>query len=217
MAIIPARYTDANTTEATTIDNDGKTLRMTIRGVEFTCSNFDAFWPPENAAPDQLRSFSLHRGYLCSCQIACEMSVPIHDNGKDSSGILAIELKLGGPAGNLGLESEELSIALRYQESIFEGSGRSGWFEDELLEIQQQLPDGTYIRACINCLYSDYSPFGHSTFGDMMCFRNLKEEYLKVKSKDQFWPVHDRCDLEVQETFLCDEFKRRIPGTGYRG
>ncbi|MCE9532807.1 MAG: hypothetical protein K8T89_17050 [Planctomycetes bacterium] len=51
----------------------------------------------------------------------------------------------------------------------------------------------------------------------MMCFRNLKAEYLKVTTKKEFWSVHGRQDRFVQETYLCPEFERRIPGTGYRG
>jgi hypothetical protein len=42
-------------------------------------------------------------------------------------------------------------------------------------------------------------------------------QYLKVTTKDEFWTVHDRYDRMVQETYLCPEFERRIPGTGYRG
>jgi hypothetical protein len=30
-------------------------------------------------------------------------------------------------------------------------------------------------------------------------------------------PLSDRYDRLVQETYLCPEFERRIPGTGYRG
>ena len=145
------------------------------------------------------------------------MSIPIHDNGQDLTGTLAINLQLGDPAPNDGLDREQLLVALKYNEQDFAGSGKSGWFEDEFIEIQKQLPNGVYMRACINCLYSDYSPYGHGLFGHMMCFRNLKQEYLKVTSKGEFWPIHDRYDRLVQETHLCPDFKRRIPGTGYRG
>jgi hypothetical protein len=51
----------------------------------------------------------------------------------------------------------------------------------------------------------------------MMCFRNLKAEYVKVTTKEQFWSLHGRQDRLVQETYVCPEFERRIPGTGYRG
>jgi hypothetical protein len=86
-----------------------------------------------------------------------------------------------------------------------------------LLDIQKHLPEGVFMKACINCLYSDYSPLGHGLFGGMMCFRNLKEEYLLVKSKDDLWSVHGRQERMVQETYLCPDFARRVPGTGYRG
>ena len=213
----PAKYTDARGSQDTSITNDGETLRMTIRSVEFAATDFDSLEPSEDAAPDQLQSFSLHRGELCSCRIECEMQIPIHGNGEDLTGTLAIDLQLGDPKPNGGLDHEQLLIVLKYNGRKVAGSGKSGCFEDELNEIQNQLPDGVYMRACINCLYSDYSPYGHGVFGYMMCFRNLKEEYLKVTSKDEFWSIHDRYDRLVQETYLCPDFKRRVCGTGYRG
>jgi hypothetical protein len=95
---------------------------------------------------------------------------------------------------------DQLRILLEYGGRQYTGPGTSGWFEDELLGIQAQLPEGVFIKACINCLYSDYSPYGHGLFGYLMCFRNLKEEYLRVTSKDEFWSVHGREDRLVQET-----------------
>jgi hypothetical protein len=98
-----------------------------------------------------------------------------------------VELALGDPAPNGRLDREQLRIVLEYDDQRFVGHGTSGWFEDELLAIQSQLPEGVYIKACINCLYSDYNPYGHGLFGCMMCFRNLKAEYLKVTTKKEFW------------------------------
>ena len=40
-----ALYRDAHGEEATVIENDGKTLRMVVRGVEFTGTMFDDFEP----------------------------------------------------------------------------------------------------------------------------------------------------------------------------
>jgi len=50
-----------------------------------------------------------------------------------------------------------------------------------------------------------------------MCFRNIKSAYLGVKSKDDLLAIHNLFERCVQETYLCPEFSRRIPGTGYRG
>lgn len=213
----PATYYDTQGFEETTILNDGETLRVCIRGVEFTSSDFDSLEPADDATPGQLSSFFLHQGELCSCRIKCELPIPVYDKGQLSTGELTVDLQLGDPAPNGGLDLEKLSIEFRYKSLQFVGLGKSGRFEDELIEIQKQLPSGIYMRACINCLYSDYSPYGHGRFGYLMCFRNLKQEYLAVTSKDEFWSVHDRYDRLVQETYVCPDFQRRISGTGYRG
>jgi hypothetical protein len=211
-----ATYSDAHGSETTTVDNDGETLRTTLRGVEFVGRDFDSL-EPNGAAPEQLGRFRLNQGCLCSCRIECRIPVPVDDRGRLLDGWLAVELVLGDPAPNGGLDREQLRIVLEYDGQQIAGAGTSGWFEDELLAIQAQLPEGIFIKACINCLYSDYSPYGNGLFGWMMCFRNLKAEYLKVTTKAEFWSIHGRHDRFVQETYLCPEFERRIPGTGYRG
>ncbi len=212
-----ARFTDAHGTEKTTITNDGSTLRMVLRGVTFEDTLFDSFEPVNNADPSLLAQFDFSGNELCSCRIECEIPIPIVADGKESVGVLHCTIDLGAPCGTGGFETEVLSIVLNYDGMQYPSRGTSGWFEDELLDIQKTLPPRTFMKACINCLYSDYSPYGHSMFGCMMCFRNLKQEYLKVKSKDDFWSVHDRYERSVQETYVCPEFERRIPGTGYRG
>ncbi|WP_223619090.1 hypothetical protein [Lysobacter sp. ESA13C] len=80
------------------------------------------------------------------------------------------------------------------------------------------MPETFCLRACIDCLYSDYSPYGQA-LGSMLCFRNIKDEYeyLRVASKNEFWAVHGRHERLGLETCLCEQFVRRVPGTGYRG
>jgi len=212
-----ARYFDAHGAEDTTITNDGTTLRMTLRDVEFAGTDFDSLEPNDAATQDQLAKFTLNHNELCSCRIECEVPIPINDHGSQSQGTLFVDLTVGDPEPKGWLDLEVLRLRLTTKHGEFVGSGKSGWFEDELLEIQSQLPEAVYMQACINCLYSDYSPYGHGAFGYMICFRNLKSEYLAVKSKDDFWAVHNCYDRIVQETFVCPEFARRVPGTGYRG
>jgi Family of unknown function (DUF6304) len=213
----PANYSDDRGSESTSVVNDGETPRISLRGLEFAGSDFDSLEPPKEATVEQLGRFSLNNGCLCSCRIESRIPVPIIDCGSQVVGALSVELVLGDPAPTGSLDREQLRIVLEYGDQQYAGPGTSGWFEDELLAIQARLPVGVFMMACINCLYSDYSPAGHGMFGCMMCFRNLKAEYLNVKTKGEFWSVHDRYDRMVQETYLCPEFERRIPGTGYRG
>ena len=186
------KYTDSQGSEDTIISNDGRMLRVRIRGIEFSGTNFDSFEPSEEVTAAQLSLFTLEHNELCSCRFEFEIPILMSHLDSPSNGTLSVVLILGDPRP-------------------------TGGIEDELLEIQSQLPPDVYMKTCINCLYSDYSPAGHGAFGCMLCFRNLKSEYLAVKTKSDFWPVLNCTDICVQETYLCPEFTRRIRGTGYRG
>lgn len=215
--IYPGTYSDADGEESIQIRNDGATLTVSIRGVEFAGRDFDSLEPIDNTPPEHLKLFRLHFNALASCKFTFEMRISVVVDDRDCAGVLQVILTLGDPKPNGALDKEILVLQLGWEGQSVCSSGKSGWFEDELLEIQQALPQGTLIKSCINCLYSDYSPLGHGLFGTMMCFRNIKEQYLAVRTKDDFFEVQDHHDRLVQETFLCSDFTRRVPGTGYRG
>jgi hypothetical protein len=207
-------YSDARGREAIALTNDGATLRVTIRGVEFEGSDFDGLSPVDGST--ELAGFTLRRGELCACSFAFDIPIPVIADEVEIAGKLHVELDLGQPAPNGGLDREQLKLTLEYGEHRVASAGSSGWFEDELDDIQRQLPESVFMKACISCLYSDYSPYGHGLFGGMMCFRNIKAEYLQVKSKRDLLWLQGRQDRLVQETYLCPEFARRVRGTGYR-
>lgn len=217
MANYQGTYSDAHGREVITVSNDGENLRTVVRGVEFLGSDFDNLVPVAGSSAQQLDSFTLNRGDLCACLLTLEIPLPVLIHGSAVDGSLHMELELGAPASNGGIDREILRLALTYSNVRIVSSGRNGSFEDELVDIERQLPEGVHIKACFGCLYSDYSPYGHGLFGDMLCFRNLKAEYLRVRSKTEFWEIHGREDRLVQETYLCPEFAVRVPGTGYRG
>jgi hypothetical protein len=210
-------YADRFGVEPIIIHNDGRVLRTTIRGVSFRGREFDGLSPEERTPPGMLSSFTLQHGDLCSCVLECDIPVPVVTGAELAEGRLHVRLRLGEPADNGGLDAETLALSLTVGGDTFHGSGRSGWFEDELLELQAALPEGTHMKACINCAFSDYSPYGHGLFGNMACFRDNREEYLSVKTKADIFRVWDTLTEYVQETYLCPEFRRRRPGTGYRG
>jgi len=208
-------YSDARGCEAIALTNDGTTLRVAIRGVEFSGCDFDGLSPADSSK--ELAGFTLRGGELCACSFAFDIPIPVIAEEAEMAGKLHVELELGAPAPNGGLDREQLKLTLEYGEHRVVSPGNSGWFEDELVHIQRQLPEHAFMKACINCLFSDYSPYGHGLFGGMMCFRNIKIDYLQVKSKRDLLWLQGRQDRMVQETYLCPEFARRVPGTGYRG
>lgn len=213
----PARYQDAHGSEPTTITNDGACLRMVVRGVAWVGRDFDQLEPEDGTPPARLATFTLAHGALCDCALTFEMPAVVVGPGGASPATIAVALTLGRPRPSGGIDAEVVRCALTWAGGRVEGTGASGWFEDELLELQRQLPPDVYLRSCINCQYSDYSPGGHGLFGDLLCFRNVKAAYAQVHSKATFWPVLPLAERAVQETDHCEQFARRVPGTGYRG
>lgn len=212
----PLIYKDKSGVEKSIMHSDGFSLTTVIRGITFKGTDFDKIKPDKNVDSLMLKSFTLNHGDLCNCIFECFIEIPIIRNERIVNSQLKVVLELGNEKPNGALDKENLSLSLHYNGETIIISG-AGYFEDALLEIQKQLPEGTFIKACISCAYSDYSPYGSGLFGTMMCFRNIKKEYLQVKSKDDLFEIHDRYDNLVQETFCCDDFQKRISGTGYRG
>ena len=212
----PAIYSDKFGEEKTIIQNDGKTLRMSLRGVMFSGSMFDDF-EPSNIEEAKLALFPMHFGTLCSYKLDCQIPISIVMFDKEIKGILQTHIELGDPAPNGGVNLERVRLALTIVNQSFTSSGTHGWFDDELLEIEASLPDGIFMKCCHTCAFSDYHPAGSGTFGGLACFRDHKQEYLALKGKTSLMHFFNNRTENVQETYLCPEFEKRIPGTGYRG
>lgn len=216
----PARYQDAQGEEHTIIENDGKQLRMMVRSVEFVGADFDGLEPTLDPADPRLASFTLYRGSLCACHLECVMPLPVVVGQELITGQLQVYLELGHPrpGGNRGIDQETLHLCLSFGGASFWSRGTSdGFFEDELRDIQHALPEGAYLKACISCAFSDYSPVGHGLFGSLACFRGNKAAYRQVSGKYALFAIWDTMTEFVQETYLCPEFEHRRPGAGYRG
>ena len=212
----PTIYRDKIGEETTTIDNDGRELRMVVRGVEFRGGDFDCLEPTEKQDASRLACFTLQKGDLCSCVIECK--IPVRVAGAETTeGTLDVHVELGNPEPKGGIDRLYLQLTLQLGHYCFVSSGWSGWFEDELLDLQKQLPEGVFLKSCINCAFSDYSPLGHGMFGGLACFRDNKEGYRAVRTKGDIFRVWKTMTEYVQETYLCAEFEKRQPKTGYRG
>jgi hypothetical protein len=164
----PARYQDAQGEEQTLIENDGKQLRMVVRGVEFVGPDFDALEATLDSTDPRLAAFTLEAGSLCACRLECAMPLPVVVGQEMIDGQLLMHLELGQPRLERpgGIDQETLHLCFSFGGASFWSKGTSnGYFEDELGDIQQALPEGAYLKACISCAFSDYSPAGHGAFG----------------------------------------------------
>ena len=128
IARYPALYQDTHGEEATVIENDSKTLRMVVRGVEFTGTMFDDFESSIAQDDPALASFTLYHGSLCSCGIECDLPLPVTFGNETLDGLLHMRLELGGPRQDErgGIDREEVQLVLTVAGQTFRSCGKHG-------------------------------------------------------------------------------------------
>lgn len=212
-----ATYHDARGTEIIEIVNDHETLCTSIRGIPFEGRDFDGLETVADAVAVQAAGLTLQQGSLCACELRWKMPIEVGIADQHEIATLDVDLVLGAPTAIGGIDREDLQLRLVFSRGTIESAAASGWFEDELLDLQRKLPEKGYLRACIGCGLSDYSPYGHGLFGNLACFRDNKAAYRSVSTKQGLFAIWSSMTESVQETYLCPEFERRRPGAGYRG
>jgi len=210
-------YHDRRGSEPVSIDNDGRLLSVQIRGVEFAGEDFDGLEPVAGGAVTGAL-FDLSGGSLCSCLIEWDVPLPVVVAGVEVGAVLHCRLLLGAAAAATGgLDAEELTIALRIGELVYATDRPHGLLETALADVHRRLPADVYVKACIACAWSDYSPAGQPLFGGLACFRGVKDAYRRVKTKQDIFAIWKNRTEYVQETYRCGDFQRRGDGAGYRG
>jgi hypothetical protein len=172
----------------------GYAFETTLRGVAFDGVDLETLSPVD--APDEwLENFLLAGALPCA--------ITVH--GKCIRTALHFTLDLRGANAVVTVRMAVAGETCEVADESFEGA---------LLRLDRVLPAGARLTACVTCLYSDYSPKGGASMR-MSCHRDSKEKYLAVRTKEDFLAVPTTED--VMETHLCEEYRLRVPGTGYRG
>lgn len=216
--VFPGTYQDSSGTEpvewcivpSSRRGWDGRfEIHAEIRGVHVWGADFDGLEAGGTAEAASRLALN-EAGELANCvlsgELPCTVAVaPGETRPSTVRFVLDLQSAADPTLGNLSLACEIDGATYAVSDS---------WFEDGLLRLERAMPSGCQLVACVTCLYSDYSPGGHGLAG-MRCHRDAKAQYLAVRSKADYWgvPVTEY----VTETYLCDEYERRVPGTGYRG
>jgi hypothetical protein len=226
-----AQYIDKFGTESISIFNDGKILKMTLRGIEFTGSNFHSFSISPVVDDAQRVLFNLFVDDLCGYSIDCQIPVWLIDNEGGSQALLHAHIEYGEPVDghtsfhyqdgtrleiNQQIDIETLKLEIEYQGKTYQSGGKNLYnsFDEQLSELRDSFPPDVYLKTCWNCAFSDYHPAGSGIFGDLACFRNTKSEYRQVKDKRALMYLWSQRAEDVQEVHLCPEFEKREPGVG---
>jgi hypothetical protein len=212
-------YRDRHGQEETVLRNNCHELLVALRRVEFCGKHLDDFSPCGVTDSNTLKTFSFCLDSLCDCTFEFDAPLLLMVENECIEAALHINLTLGKPSADNrgGLDSHKLLLELRYKSERICSRGAAGDFEGELLDLQTQLPLSIYMLDCMNCAFSDYFPGGHQLFGDLSCFRDNKNGYRLVNGKQDLFAIWNTQTESVQETYLCAEFERRKPRTGYRG
>jgi len=186
-------------------------IQTTIRAVAVWGGDFDALSPsdPNEAGIDAL---SLEHGDLTNCVLVGDLPCEMSGGGPMLTNSIRFVLDLRPTAVQNRARPGNLELSALVDGTKVEVT--DDWFEEGLQRLESQMPAPFRLKCCVTCLYSDYSPAGHGLMG-MRCHRGAKAEYLAVRSKHDYWAVPVTED--VPETYVCEEYARRIPGTGYRG
>jgi len=211
-------YADAFGRESIEIVNDGERLRTILRGFAFVACSFDDLTPSDRLVVEASKRFTLlTSGELCDYVLTARVPQILFEADREVESWLDVELRVGPASPKGGVAFESLKLALSWGQQGMISTGEGGDFEAALVQIQGRLPNGLLMKHCFGCRFSDYFVAGNGLFGDMACFKNVKEAYLCARTKHEFIAIWEKCDRQVQETFLCSEFEQRAPGTGYRG
>lgn len=219
-AAYPATYRDALGEEQTVIENDGQTLRIIVRDVEFISTPFGSFdgFTPKTQEVGALAGFTLdaHRDFV-GATLIFDVPMPLVTDSGTIPSILTVQIDLegAGPREEAARNWADPRITLSVGDNRYASSGGWGCFEMELLQIQRQLPSDAYMKCCFNCAFSGYSPYGNGLWG-MYCHRNYKEAYVQANNKPDWIRLNGVSAEDVQEIYLCPEFQRWNGETGYR-
>jgi hypothetical protein len=210
---IAATYIDQTGSVETEILNDTEQLVLDVNGTKFISQFFDDFEiESKSKIPSRFALNSQHE--LTACQLICKIPVTLIHTENELKSVLRMDLNLETPIPTSHQTNAIFSITIENKEFK---TNKVQTFEGGLETIKSELPVDYKLKCCYGCAFADYSVYGQGFFGTMLCFKNIKEEYLKVQNKDEYMDIMDNNDRRVQETFLCNEFKERETGTGYRG
>ncbi|MBK6014477.1 DUF6304 family protein [Streptomyces sp. MBT53] len=187
------------------LTNDGQLFSLTFRGHRFEGSSPDALelvTAPEDAPQpprldgSDLSDFTLRwptpvtvriGSQLTQAVLTSHLVVPDRDAPDPSRHTYGVSLSLALPDGE---------VATRH----------AGDMEQALSELQRDVPDGVVLQTCTTCALSDYHPGGNGFMGSLACFRNTKEEFEAVRTKDDLFALWDSRAGYVQETYRCPDF-----------
>ena len=228
-------YTDSAGEDPAVVRFDATTIGFTTRGVAFM-GGPDGYRTDLPAGSPALAPFTFvenlvgtadglweTRQILAGFKLCWGMPLEVVAHGREYPGEIRVIYHLLDPGGvrneGGGVTAShtitnliDLTVFYSYQRHSMTSSGD---FEKVLNYLIAAMGSGVHLKACIACAYGDYPLSGHGCYGSMLCFRNLKEEYLRIADdpepgQEEYRSLsHDERVLKTGELYVCPEFQPR--------
>lgn len=201
-----ATYEDKFGTVNSEFQSNRSKLKIELRGIEFSGNCFEALEGKIDKEKFEYVEFKdeKEKGDLTNCRFNLEIPLSIIRGKNEITKLLQTEVQLG--------ESENYGITMKIESGINSvyTSKRFGYFEDAIIDIQNQLTNEEKIKCCLSCKLSHYSPYGNGMFGYLFCFKKIKDKTNHIEDKDSLfdvWEIEDKDNkvYSVQETHVCEE------------
>lgn len=209
-----AKYEDKRGVETTYIKSDGSDMFLTLRGIDFEGSDFDQLTAEKvDKKKFDFELFTDGSGDLTNFKITVTIPVLFYNSQSEETFTenLIAHIEVGETTTIKELDSEINSLNLTSSFGVFKVKKKLEWMEDALVALQNKLPEHIYLKTCLSCKYSNYSPYGNGMFGSIYCFKNIKEQLVTLHDKSDLldiWTaeaVNKGAMFSVQETFECNE------------
>ncbi|WP_103070098.1 DUF6304 family protein [Aquimarina sediminis] len=210
-----ATYQDKRGTETIDIESDGSDMYFTLRDIEFEGHDFEMLSGEIDETKFDYEKYEDGSGDLTNFKITVNIPIQLFNaqTNKTFTENLTAYIEVGETTTIDGLESEIDCLILTTSFGEFIVKKKLEWMEDALIALQNQLPENIYLKTCLSCKYSNYSPFGNGMFGGIYCFNKIKEQLVELNGKHDLLDIWtkeamDKGDIfSVQETFDCSEHK----------
>jgi hypothetical protein len=199
-------YKDKFGIEKTEIISNGSELNIQLRGLDFSGRCFELLEGKLDKMKFEYEVFNENQvlGDLTNCNFIVTFPVTFLKHNKEVKEHIQADIVIG-ERYNYGVK-----LILKFSEFDILNTNRYDFFEDALINIQDQLPNYMILKTCLSCRYSHYHPLGNAMYGGLFCFKAIKEKMDKIKEKNSLLNLYgiNQYNIKgtpVQETFDCDE------------
>ena len=156
-----ATYKDKRGTEEMIIKSDGEDLFFTLREIDFEGSDFEMLTASaiDNTKFDY-EMFQDGSGDVTNFKLTVTIPIQLYNVESSQSFFenLIAYIEVGETTTIEGLDSEISCLTLTTSFGEYIGEKKLVWMEDALIALQNQLPANIYLKTCLSCKYSNYSP-----------------------------------------------------------